>query len=55
MYILLKINEKLLPLVSYFLESHALHFLLLYLLPVTVSAKSSLLTNNWTEAKLKRC
>jgi len=55
MYILLKINENLLPLFFNFLKSHALHFLLLYLLPITVSAKYSLLTNHWTEATLKRC
>lgn len=30
MYILLKINETLLPLFSNFLKSHTLHFLLLY-------------------------
>jgi len=54
MYILLKINENLLPLFSNFLKSHALHFLLLYLLPIIVSAKSILLTNRWIEAKLKR-
>jgi hypothetical protein len=55
MYILLKINEKLLQVFSQFLQSHAFHFPLLYLFPITVSAKSSLLTNQWTEAALKRC
>ena len=55
MYILLKINEQLLPVVSFFLISQAVHFLLLYLLPIRVSTEASLLTNHWTEAPLKKC
>jgi len=55
MYILLKINEKLLPFFSYFLKSHALPFLLLYLLPILVPDTSSLLTSHCTEATLESC